>query len=106
MTLTKQKLVCKLQEAVGIPKPKSQKHIDMVIKIMMTALENGEHLLISGFGKWEVKKKRARRGRNPQTGADLTIDSRKVIKFSSSSTLRRKLNEKDRITNDDDQPLS
>lgn len=94
MSLTKQKLALKLQEALEIPKPESQKHIDMVIKIMMTALENGEHLLISGFGKWEVKKKRPRKGRNPQTGADLTIDSRKVVKFSSSSNLRRKLNEK------------
>ena len=94
MTLTRQKLVCKLQEAVEIPKPESQKLIDMVIKIIMTTLENGEHLLISGFGKWEVKKKRPRKGRNPQTGADLTIDSRKVVTFSSSSTLRQKLNDK------------
>lgn len=94
MTLTKQKLACKLQEAVGIPRPESQKHIDIIIKIMMTAMENGEHLLISGFGKWEVKKKRPRKGRNPQTGEDLTIDSRKVVTFISSSTLRRKLNGK------------
>lgn len=102
MALTKQKLVCKLQEAVGLPKPESQKHIDMVIKIIMTALENGEYLLISGFGKWEVKKKRPRKGRNPQTGADLKLDSRKVVKFSSSTTLRQKLNKKDRLINDED----
>jgi integration host factor subunit alpha len=102
MTLTKQKLASNLQEAMEIPKPESQKHIDMVIKIIMSALENGEHILVSGFGKWEIKKKRPRKGRNPQTGADLTIDSRKVVKFSPSSTLRRKLNGKDRLTEVDD----
>jgi integration host factor subunit alpha len=101
MALTKQKLASKLQEAVGILKPESQKLIDVILEIMIATLENGEHLLISGFGKWEVKKKRPRKGRNPLTGADLTIDSRTVVKFSPSSTLRQKLNGKEWLTNDD-----
>jgi integration host factor subunit alpha len=47
---------------------------------------------ISGFGKWTVKAKKNRKGRNPQTGADLTIDARRVVTFKPSTLLKDALN--------------
>ena len=68
-------------------------------KILYTLLENikstlaaGEDVLISGFGKFCVKDKKQRRGRNPSTGRNLILDARKVVTFSCSTTLRDKIN--------------
>jgi integration host factor subunit alpha len=61
---------------------------------MKTTLENGEDMLISGFGKFCVKDKRERRGRNPQTGEDLMLGSRRVVIFKCSKVLREKINGK------------
>ena len=68
-------------------------------KILYTLLENikstlaaGEDVLISGFGKFCVKDKKQRRGRNPSTGSNLILDARKVVTFSCSTTLRDKIN--------------
>jgi integration host factor subunit alpha len=59
---------------------------------MKDCLANGDDLLISGFGKFNVKDKKARRGRNPQTGEELTLDERRVITFKPSGILRARIN--------------
>jgi len=62
------------------------------LEVMKQALESGEDVLISGFGKFQVKKEKARRGRNPYTGTDLPLDARSVVTFKCSAVLRDKIN--------------
>jgi integration host factor subunit alpha len=68
--------------------------VETVFELVKKALESGDDVLISGFRKFIVRKKEARRGRNPQTGQDLTLDPRKVITFECSPVMRDRINGK------------
>lgn len=68
--------------------------VDTILEIIKNTLENGEDVLITGFGKFCIKDKRERRGRNPVTGQDLLLDQRRVIMFRCSGVLRDKINGK------------
>ena len=92
MAITKEKLTILVQDQLGVSRQESKQIVDRVFQIMKDTLARGEHILISGFGKFSVRQKRARRGRNPVTNRDLTIHARKVVVFKHSSTLRRRLN--------------
>ncbi|MEA2014575.1 MAG: HU family DNA-binding protein, partial [Thermodesulfobacteriota bacterium] len=59
-----------------------------IFELMKTELEEGKDILISGFGKWSVKEKNPRRGRNPQTGKGMTLDARRVVTFRCSKRLK------------------
>jgi len=91
MTLTKNDLVASVNE-LGFTKKKSVEIIETLIEIMKGTLEKGEDVLISGFGKFCVKDKNSRRGRNPATGSDLILRERKVVTFKCSGKLREKIN--------------
>jgi integration host factor subunit alpha len=91
MAVTKEKLTILLQDRLGMTRQESRQAVDRVFKIMKDTLTRGENLLISGFGKFSVKHKWARRGRNPQTHKSLTIPARKVVVFKTSGVLRRRL---------------
>jgi integration host factor subunit alpha len=67
--------------------------VEELMKIMKETLARGEDLLISGFGKFVVKDKRARRGRNPQTRESLQLRARKVVVFKTSGILRKNIND-------------
>ncbi len=92
MTLIKAQLVDSIRKQVGLPKTKSAQVVDSLLEIIKETLENGEDVLISGFGKFYVKDKRKRRGRNPQTGNDLMLDERRVVTFKCSGRLKDKVN--------------
>ncbi|RUM93398.1 MAG: integration host factor subunit alpha [Thermodesulfatator sp.] len=92
MTLTKADLVNKLYESEVLNKAEAVEAVETVIEIVKKTLENGENVLISGFGKFTVKDKRARRGRNPHTGEDLILSPRRVVTFKPSGVLRNKIN--------------
>jgi integration host factor subunit alpha len=92
MTLTKAQIVDLVHEELPFPKNKSTEVIEGLIEIIKGTLANGEDVLISGFGKFCVKDKRERRGRNPATGNDLILDKRKVVTFKCSGKLRDKIN--------------
>ncbi len=92
MTLTKDHLVNSLYNNLDIPKSKSASIIETLLQKMKKSLENKEDVLISGFGKFCVKEKKDRRGRNPATGEDLTLEARKVVVFKCSGVLREKVN--------------
>ncbi|MBF0510180.1 MAG: HU family DNA-binding protein [Deltaproteobacteria bacterium] len=92
MTLTKADIVQILHEKFDIPQKEAVSAVEALIQIMKTTLEQGEDLLISGFGKFSVKEKRERKGRNPATGEEITLSKRKVVTFNYSSNLREKLN--------------
>ena len=75
-----------------ISRPEAVKYVETLLEIIKRTLGGGEDVLISGFGKFCVKEKDARRGRNPQTGDDMTVGSRRVAIFKCSGILREKIN--------------
>lgn len=95
MALTKEKLTVLLQNQLGLSKQESRQLLDRLFKIMKDTLSDGEDLLISGFGKFSVRQKKARRGRNPQTKENLILAARKVLVFKTSGVLRQRLNQED-----------
>ncbi len=94
MALTKADLIDSMYNQVGLSKIKSSQLVESILEIIKRTLENGEDVLISGFGKFSVKEKNKRKGRNPQTGEDLMLDSRRVVTFKCSGVLRDKINGK------------
>ena len=92
MTLTKAMIVDAIHEQLGYPKNKSAEMLETLLELMKGTLEKGEDVLISGFGKFCVKAKNQRRGRNPATGADMILDQRRVVTFRCSHLLRDKIN--------------
>jgi len=92
MTLTKADLIDTIYNRVDLPKNKSTQVVESLVEIIKETLANGEDVLVSGFGKFVVKEKRERRGRNPETGDDLMLGERRVVTFRCSGILREKLN--------------
>ena len=92
MTTTKSDLVNAVAEANGFPQNKSVEIVEILIDLIKTKLASGEDVLISGFGKFCVKKKRERRGRNPATGEAMMLEARRVVTFKCSGQLRDKIN--------------
>ena len=91
MALTKSEIVATVHE-LGFTKKKSVDIIETLLEIIKGSLERNEDVLISGFGKFCVKRKKERRGRNPATGADMMLDQRSVVTFRCSHLLREKIN--------------
>ena len=98
MALTKDKLVIRLQTQLGLTKPESRQMVERLFGLMKDTLTNGEDLLVSGFGKFSVRKKNERRGRNPQTRESLILPARKVLVFKASGVLRERINERSQIS--------
>ncbi len=92
MSLTKIDIIESIKEQSGLSKNKSSETVETLLEIMKKTLESGEDVLISNFGKFCVKEKAERKGRNPATGEDLMLRSRKVVTFKSSGKLRDKVN--------------
>ena len=92
--MTKADIVEELYERVGISKQEAAQLTEMFLDIMKETLEKGETVKVSGFGNFVVRAKRARRGRNPQTGDEIMIAPRKVLTFKSSPLLKEALNNK------------
>ncbi len=92
--LTKAKFIIGVAESNGYTRKKSIETVETVLELIKRSLESGEDVLISGFGKFCVKEKAERVGRNPATGEDMILESRRVVTFKSSGKLREKLNKK------------
>ncbi|MDX2433880.1 MAG: integration host factor subunit alpha [Desulfobacterales bacterium] len=94
MTLTKADLVQKVYKTHdNLTKAQATQAVEALLSTMKNCLSGGEELLISGFGKFNVKDKNARRGRNPQTGQELILEPRRVITFKPSGLLRTKISD-------------
>lgn len=89
--MTKTDLVAVIYERVGLSRREADKAVDTVLEIIKDSLCRGEKVKISGFGSFVVNRKRARRGRNPQTGDPLIITSRCVLSFRPSDILKDRL---------------
>jgi integration host factor subunit alpha len=93
MTLTKAHIVESLFAKNIFTKTESAHIIETLFEIIKQNLEEGEDVLISGFGKFSVKEKNQRRGRNPQTGEPIMLSPRNVVTFKCSGVLREKINQ-------------
>ncbi len=91
-TLTKTDIIEAIQKENGYSRKQSTEVTEILLEIIKQSLESGEDVMISGFGEFHVKTKKQRRGRNPATGADLTLPPRRVITFKCSGTLRDRIN--------------
>ena len=91
--MTKDDLTTAVTEKIGFSKKDSKNIVDQTFEIMKSTLESGKKVKISGFGNWNVKQKKVRRGRNPQTGEPMEIAGRRVIVFKGSTVLKGKLSE-------------
>ncbi|MBN1829396.1 MAG: integration host factor subunit alpha [Deltaproteobacteria bacterium] len=92
MTLTKGEIVKKLHANTSFSKERCAELVEGVFELMKGELAHKNDVLISGFGKWSVKKKSPRKGRNPQTGEELMLDSRHVVTFKCSRKLKETVN--------------
>jgi integration host factor subunit alpha len=94
MTLTKANIAEAVYRKTGLSREQSAGYVNTLLEIIKQTLESGEDVLISGFGKFSVKDKRERKGRNPATGGLMMIEARKVITFKCSGKLRDRINGK------------
>jgi integration host factor subunit alpha len=92
MALTKNDLMNSMHQNLNLRKCKSLELLESLLEIMKKKLESGEDIQISGFGRFSIKNKRERRGRNPQSGEDLTLEPRRVVTFRCSEIFRHKIN--------------
>jgi integration host factor subunit alpha len=92
MTITKADIIELIYKNSDLKKQESAFAVESLLEIIKRTLESGEDLLISGFGKFCVKGKNKRRGRNPQTGEDMMLDTRRVVTFKCSGVLKEKMN--------------
>ncbi len=92
MALTKGDIVERVLESLGFPKNESVEVTETLLEIIKSTLASGEDVLVSGFGKFRVMEKKARKGRNPATGEEKILAARRVVTFKCSGKLRDKLN--------------
>ncbi|WP_372683964.1 integration host factor subunit alpha [Desulfosarcina sp.] len=94
MALTKHDIAEQVQAKLGFPKNQSVAITESIIEAIKATLASGDDVLVSGFGKFCVKEKRERKGRNPATNEDLMLPARRVVTFKCSGKLREKVNGK------------
>jgi len=90
--MTKIDIVEKIYEKVGFPKSEVAKIVETIFDIIKETLQRKDKIVVSGFGDFVIRNKRARRGRNPQTGAALEITPRRILTFKPSPVLKASLN--------------
>ena len=92
MAMVKINIINRISEEIGLSNKECSTIVDSLFEIMKDELAKGNPVKISKFGKWTVANKHARRGRNPQTGEDITINARKVVTFRASTAVRNSIN--------------
>ena len=92
MTLTKNDIIEEIRTNNGFSRNKSIETVETLLGIIKQTLASGEDVKVSGFGKFRVKEKSERRGRNPATGGDMMLAPRKVVTFRCSGKLRERVN--------------
>ena len=92
MTLTKFKIAEALVDKLGFPLSRAKAITETLLEIMKDSLESGDDVMISGFGKFSVREKAERKGRNPATNGEMMLRSRRVVTFKGSGKLRKMIN--------------
>jgi DNA-binding protein HU-beta len=86
--MKKKELIERIAEKAEVPKSEAQKYFEAFEEVVTEALKAGEEVQITGFGKFSVKERKAREGRNPQTGQKMKISAQKVPSFSAGNVLK------------------
>ncbi len=92
MALTKTIITEKIQDNLNISRTTTYEVMEEFLEIIKETIENGEDIMISGFGKFCVNEKTARKGRNPATDEEMTLPARRVVTFKCSGKLRDQIN--------------
>jgi len=92
MTVTKAKLIDAIYERTDLSREKASHALETLLEIIKSTLESGEDVLISRLGKFHVREKNSRRGRNPQTGDEMILGARRVVVFRGSEVLKDRIN--------------
>ena len=92
MALTKIQVVESIHNQIGFTQKRASDIVETLLEIIKNSLESGEDVLISGFGKFCVKEKKERKGRNPATGDAMMLAPRKIVTFKCSGKLRDRIN--------------
>jgi integration host factor subunit alpha len=90
--MTKADLVDKIHANTGLTRDEAFAYLETILETIKKTLETAENVKITGFGSFVVNKKNSRRGRNPQTGEQITITARKVLTFKPSPVLKSTIN--------------
>jgi len=90
--MTKADIIERVYEKLGGSKQECARLVEQVFDLVKASLESGENVKLSGFGKFNVRSKKARPGRNPHTREELTISPRRVVTFKASHVLRGQVN--------------
>ena len=94
MTVTRADLIESISKQVELPKGQASQLLETLLEFLMKTLESGEDVVISRFGKFCIKEKDKRRGRNPATGEELLLNGSRVVTFRCSTVLREKINDR------------
>ena len=95
MALTKTDIVEQISETLDLSGPEAKDTLEEMLEIIKSTLASGEDIMISGFGKFQVNEKAPRKGRNPSTGKEMMLDSRRTVTFKCSGKLRDQINSTD-----------
>ena len=90
--MNKAELINEIATGSGLSKADSRRALDSFVEATEKALKGGDRVALVGFGSFSVSERKARKGRNPQTGAEITIPAKKVVKFKAGSDLSSKVN--------------
>lgn len=91
MTMRKSTIIDSIYGKSGLLRQESKSAVESTFEIIKQELEKGGEVSISGFGKWKVREKKPRKGRNPQTGKAITISGRRVVSFKCSNVFRKSI---------------
>jgi nucleoid DNA-binding protein len=86
--MKKKELIERISQEAGVPKSEAQRHFEAFEEVVTEALKAGEEVQITGFGKFSVRERKAREGRNPQTGEKMKIAAQKIPSFSAGNALK------------------
>ena len=95
-TLTKKNIVEDITSRLNLERKEASEALETFIEIIKDELRKGDNVTLSGFGKWTVRDKHSRRGRNPQTGEEIITQPRHAISFSLSNVLRAQLGSREK----------
>ncbi len=90
--MTKTELIAKVAEKTGLKKAEAERAVNAAIEALVEALSKGERTAIPGLGVFNVKVRKERTGRNPQTGKEIKIPARKTVAFTAAKSLKSEVN--------------
>jgi integration host factor subunit alpha len=91
LTITKTTIIEKISEKINLTPSQAKDTVEHLLEIMKSTLASGEDIMLSGFGKFQVNEKAARKGRNPATGKDMILKKRRTVTFNAAGALRDKI---------------